>query len=116
LTFVGGENAVALVSNEETLKGLLVASANPSIAAVALAYPSSSSTAGAAQSSPSPQMGQPELTAAEVTKIVRDELDRGNKTLEFVQGQIDKDRTGCAFDAFHTAEILEWDKSGRLVC
>lgn len=37
-------------------------------------------------------MAPSDLTAAEVTKIVREELDRGNKTLEFVQSQIDKDR------------------------
>jgi preprotein translocase subunit SecF len=33
------------------------------------------------------------IDATEITKLVRDELDRYNKYLEFAQGQIDKDRS-----------------------
>jgi hypothetical protein len=35
----------------------------------------------------------PPLDAATIGKLIREELDRDNKTLEFVQGQIDKDRS-----------------------
>jgi hypothetical protein len=39
---------------------------------------------------PSEANGSPD--SAEITKLVRNELDRYNKYLEFAQGQIDKDR------------------------
>jgi hypothetical protein len=35
----------------------------------------------------------PPLDADVIKTIIRDEIDRNNKTLEFIQGQIDKDRT-----------------------
>ncbi len=49
-----------------------------------------------AEPSPPPaSLSQPEVrtvTAAEITKLVREELDRNNKYLEFAQNQIEKDR------------------------
>ncbi len=40
-----------------------------------------------------PPAPPPPLDAAMISKLIREELDRNNKTVEFIQGQIEKDRT-----------------------
>jgi hypothetical protein len=41
---------------------------------------------------PEPSPTPPSLDSAEIRGLVREELDRNNKYLEFAQGQIEKDR------------------------
>lgn len=49
----------------------------------------------------------PSVDAAAIGKLIRDELDRNNKHLEFAQSQIEKDQKQM-FRFHQTEELLGW--------